>query len=89
MAQLYLTQGLFDSLFAFCNTPTHMKHFIKFIPVSSLFVGHVTKACDILRTIEDFKHKQGMVCFAMRSTLILCPVKKVAEELFGVKYLCM
>ncbi|GAA6092867.1 signal recognition particle subunit SRP72 [Tachysurus ichikawai] len=23
--------------------------------------GHVTKACDILRTIEDFKHKQGMV----------------------------
>ncbi|XP_056456158.1 signal recognition particle subunit SRP72 [Gadus chalcogrammus] len=23
--------------------------------------GHVTKACDILRSIEDFKHKQGMV----------------------------
>uniref|UniRef100_A0A8C5B3X8 Signal recognition particle subunit SRP72 n=1 Tax=Gadus morhua TaxID=8049 RepID=A0A8C5B3X8_GADMO len=23
--------------------------------------GHVTKACDILRLIEDFKHKQGMV----------------------------
>uniref|UniRef100_A0A8C8JEM3 Signal recognition particle subunit SRP72 n=1 Tax=Oncorhynchus tshawytscha TaxID=74940 RepID=A0A8C8JEM3_ONCTS len=25
--------------------------------------GHVTKACDILRSIEDFKHKQGMVSF--------------------------
>ncbi|CAL8262053.1 unnamed protein product [Lota lota] len=23
--------------------------------------GHVTKACDILRSIDDFKHKQGMV----------------------------
>uniref|UniRef100_A0A8C7IDE7 Signal recognition particle subunit SRP72 n=1 Tax=Oncorhynchus kisutch TaxID=8019 RepID=A0A8C7IDE7_ONCKI len=23
--------------------------------------GHVTKACDILRSIEDFKHKQGMI----------------------------
>ncbi|XP_076844749.1 signal recognition particle subunit SRP72 [Brachyhypopomus gauderio] len=23
--------------------------------------GHVTKACDILRSIEDYKHKQGMV----------------------------
>ncbi|KAG9345549.1 hypothetical protein JZ751_008693 [Albula glossodonta] len=23
--------------------------------------GHVTKACDILRTVEDFKHKPGMV----------------------------
>ncbi|XP_062841181.1 signal recognition particle subunit SRP72 isoform X2 [Trichomycterus rosablanca] len=23
--------------------------------------GHVTKACDILKLIEDFKHKQGMV----------------------------
>ncbi|KAM4622114.1 signal recognition particle subunit SRP72 [Polymixia lowei] len=26
-----------------------------------LIQGHVTKACDILRSIEDFKHKQGMV----------------------------
>ncbi|XP_029518053.2 signal recognition particle subunit SRP72-like [Oncorhynchus nerka] len=23
--------------------------------------GHVTKACDILRSIDDFKHKQGMI----------------------------
>ncbi|XP_066575867.1 signal recognition particle subunit SRP72 [Amia ocellicauda] len=26
-----------------------------------LIQGHVTKACDILRTIEDFKHKPGMI----------------------------
>lgn len=23
--------------------------------------GHVTKACDVLRSIEEFKHKAGMV----------------------------
>lgn len=35
---------------------------MKFISFSALAVGHVTKACDILRSVEDFKHKQGMVC---------------------------
>lgn len=28
--------------------------------------GHVTKACDVLRSIEEFKHKAGMVGFHPR-----------------------
>lgn len=28
--------------------------------------GHVTKACDVLRSIEEFKHKSGMVSLGRR-----------------------
>lgn len=91
MAQLYLTQGLFLFLCCFlCVTHNHMKHFqhFQFTLFSCLLVGHVTKACDILRSIEDFKHKQGMVRFAVLSSPILCSFKKVAEIICEVTYLC-
>ncbi|CAB1325507.1 unnamed protein product, partial [Coregonus sp. 'balchen'] len=42
--------------------------------------GHVTKACDILRSIEDFKHKQGMP----GSSVHLALVREAAD--FKLKY---
>ncbi|MCJ8739608.1 hypothetical protein PDJAM_G00049150 [Pangasius djambal] len=46
-----------------CREKQHGKamELLQFSPFSCLLAGHVTKACDILRSIEDFKHKQGMV----------------------------
>lgn len=93
MAQLYLTQGLFLFLFVVVFFVSHTitwstSSTLKFTLFSCLLVGHVTKACDILRSIEDFKHKQGMVRFAVLSSPILCSFKKVAEIICEVTYLC-